>query len=109
MGTIIYVYTNVHTQTKYTRPASPGPGYLCHNCTKASGSDPFKKPVPQKRQNPREKRNIKYHEEKERVESLAQLCIKVITKHIHDVEALGDIGATNLDAISKIIARNRSL
>src|SRR5258707_15777680 len=107
MGTIIYVYTNVHTQTKYTRPASPGPGYLGHNCTKASGGDPFKKPVPQKRQNPREKGHIKYHEEKERGESLAQLCIKVITKHIPAVAALGAMGATHWDAISKIIARNQ--
>ncbi|KAF8340365.1 uncharacterized protein EI90DRAFT_2054174 [Cantharellus anzutake] len=93
--------------TRYTQPATPGPGYLCHKCTKALGNDPFKKPVTQKRQ--REKRNVQYFEEKERVESLARLCIKVVTKHIDDVDALGDIGATNLDWISKIIARNRSL
>jgi len=35
--------------------------------------------------------------------------IQIIGKHIGDVEALGDIGAVNLDAISKILAKQRGL
>ncbi|KAG5353001.1 hypothetical protein C0989_011285 [Termitomyces sp. Mn162] len=33
----------------------------------------------------------------------------LITKHIDDVEALGDIGAMNMDAISKALSKNRAL
>ncbi|KII89521.1 hypothetical protein PLICRDRAFT_175696 [Plicaturopsis crispa FD-325 SS-3] len=97
------------TVTKYTIAATPGPGFLCHNCAKSSGTDPFKKPaLPRKRKNPNEKRTVVNFEEK-RFPSLASLCIQIITRHIDDVEALGDIGAVNLDEIAKAIARNRSL
>jgi DNA repair protein RAD7 len=34
---------------------------------------------------------------------------KLITKHINDIEALGDIGGLNMEAISKALAKNRSL
>ena len=34
---------------------------------------------------------------------------QVITRFIDDVEALGDIGALNMDAIAKTLAKNRSL
>lgn len=32
-----------------------------------------------------------------------------ITKHIGDVEALGDIGLVNMDEIAKAVAKNRGL
>ena len=35
--------------------------------------------------------------------------MQLISKHINDVEALGDIGGINLDEIAKALARNRSL
>jgi DNA repair protein RAD7 len=33
----------------------------------------------------------------------------MIGRHIDDVEALGDLSAVNLEEISKVIAKNRSL
>ncbi|SAM08434.1 hypothetical protein [Absidia glauca] len=43
------------------------------------------------------------------IPSLQDICVKVITDHIDDVEALGDISAMNMDKIAKIICRNRQL
>ncbi|ORZ12226.1 hypothetical protein BCR42DRAFT_453584 [Absidia repens] len=43
------------------------------------------------------------------VTSLQDICINVITDHIDDVEALGDISFINMDKIAKIICRNRQL
>ncbi|KAF8519826.1 hypothetical protein JB92DRAFT_2786466 [Gautieria morchelliformis] len=98
------------TVTRYTMAANPGPGFLCHSCAKASGSDPFKKPAaPRKRKDPAEKRKVTSFEESERVQSLAQMCIEVIGKYIDDVEALGDIGSFNMNEIARVIAKNRSL
>ncbi|KZT18911.1 RNI-like protein [Neolentinus lepideus HHB14362 ss-1] len=97
------------TVTKYTMAARPGPGWLCHQCAKASGADPFKKPAaPRKRKAAAEKRNVISFEERN-LPSLASLCIKIISNHIDDVEALGDIGTMNLDEIAKSISRNRSM
>ncbi|TCD69896.1 hypothetical protein EIP91_005720 [Steccherinum ochraceum] len=97
------------TVTKYTLAANPPPGFLCHVCAKASGADPFKKPAaPRKRKLPGDKRTVVHFEER-RFPSLASICIQLITRHIDDVEALGDIGGLNMDEISKSLARNRSL
>jgi DNA repair protein RAD7 len=35
--------------------------------------------------------------------------MKLITKHIDDIEAFGDIGAMNMDAISKALSKARAL
>ncbi|RDB19248.1 DNA repair protein rhp7 [Hypsizygus marmoreus] len=97
------------TVTKYTMAANPGPGFLCHQCAKASGSDPFKKPaVPKRRKAPADKRSVVNFEER-RFPTLVSMCIQLITKHIDDVEALGDIGTMNVDAISKALSKNRGL
>ncbi|KAH9857413.1 RNI-like protein [Lenzites betulinus] len=97
------------TVTKYTMAANPPPSYLCHRCAKASGNDPFKKPAaPKKRKPAGDKRTVTHFEER-RLPSLASVCIEVISKHIDDVEALGDIGTMNMDEISKALAKNRSL
>ncbi|EJD48337.1 RNI-like protein [Auricularia subglabra TFB-10046 SS5] len=98
------------TVTRYTMAARPGPGWLCHECTKAAGIDPFKKPAaPRKRKAPAEKRKIVNFEERDAVQSLSKLCIQVISKHIQDIEAFGDIGHINLDSIARVLAKNRSL
>ena len=57
--------------------ASPPPGWLCHDCAKASGVDPFtvKKTAPKRK--PVEKRKVVNFDEKERVATLAEMCIKV--------------------------------
>ncbi|KAH7918589.1 RNI-like protein [Leucogyrophana mollusca] len=97
------------TVTKYTMAANPGPGFLCHQCAKASGADPFKKPAaPRKRNAPADKREVVNYEER-RLPSLAAICIELITKYINDVEALGDIGSVNMDEIAKALAKNRGL
>ena len=89
--------------------ANPPPGYLCHPCYKASGADPFKKPAaPKKRRTAADKRTVTNFEERH-VANLASLCVQIISKHIDDVEALGDIGSVNLDKIAKAIAKDRSL
>ncbi|KAF8309908.1 RNI-like protein [Clavulina sp. PMI_390] len=95
--------------TKYTQAASPPPGYLCHNCTKAAGIDPFKKTTaPRQKRKAEDKRKIVNFEEKD-ITSLTHHCISVITQHIEDVEALGSIGIDNMNEICKIICRNRKL
>ncbi|KAI0697087.1 RNI-like protein [Cerioporus squamosus] len=97
------------TVTKYTMAANPPPGWLCHICAKSSGADPFKKPaVPRKRKAASDKRTVVSYEER-RFPSLASICIQVISKHIDDVEALGDIGTMNMDEIAKALSNNRSL
>jgi DNA repair protein RAD7 len=107
--------------------ARPGPGWLCHECAKASGVDPFKKPAaPRKRRAPQEKRKIVNFEEKDRIPLLSKLAInvrplsslrgnmlsallQVISKNIDDIEAFGEIGHINMENIAKVLARNRSL
>ncbi|KAF6758322.1 hypothetical protein DFP72DRAFT_1106852 [Ephemerocybe angulata] len=97
------------TVTKYTMAANPPPGWLCHVCAKASGQDPFKKPAaPRKRKAPGDKREV-IHFVENRLPSLVNMCIKIVTQYIDDVESLGDIGALNVEAIAKAMAKNRSL
>ncbi|THG96955.1 hypothetical protein EW145_g7688 [Phellinidium pouzarii] len=97
------------TVTRYTMAASPGPGWLCHKCAKAMGADPFKKPVaPRKRAGPGDRRKVVSFEDRE-FTSLASLCINIVSQHIEDVEALGDIGAVNRIEIGRVLAKNRRL
>ena len=57
--------------------ANPPPGFLCHQCAKSSGADPFKKPVaPRKRKAPEDKRKIVAFEEKQ-FPTLVSMCITV--------------------------------
>ncbi|KAF8752103.1 RNI-like protein [Rhizoctonia solani] len=96
--------------TRYTMAADPPPGFLCHTCAKASGGDPFKKAgAPRGRKPVAEKRKIVNFEQKDVFKSLATTCIEIIAKYIDDMEALGDIGHINMDKISKILAKQRSL
>ncbi|TFK24641.1 DNA dependent ATPase [Coprinopsis marcescibilis] len=97
------------TVTKYTLAANPPPGWLCHLCAKSSGQDPFKKSAaPKKRKAPADKREV-IHFIENRLPTLVNICIKLLTKHIDDVESLGDIGTLNFEAISKAMSKNRSL
>ncbi|KAH9031849.1 RNI-like protein [Lactarius hengduanensis] len=97
------------TVTKYTIAANPPPGHLCHPCTKASGADPFKKPAaPRKRKSAAQRRAVTNIQER-KFPTLVSFCIKVVSKHINDVEAFGDIGSVNLDRIARVLCRNRSL
>ncbi|KIK26740.1 hypothetical protein PISMIDRAFT_675667 [Pisolithus microcarpus 441] len=97
------------TVTRYTVAADPPPGYLCHDCVKAAGVDPFKKPVaPRKRNLNADKRDV-VNFEKRRLPTLVSLCIELVSKHIDDIEALGNIGSVNMEEIAKALAKNRSL
>ncbi|PIL33306.1 hypothetical protein GSI_04756 [Ganoderma sinense ZZ0214-1] len=97
------------TVTKYTMAANPPPGWLCHICAKSSGADPFKKPAPPRKRKPAgDKRNVVSYEERH-LPTLASICIDVVSSHIDDVEALGDIGSMNMDKIAKALAWNRRL
>ncbi|KAI0042009.1 RNI-like protein [Auriscalpium vulgare] len=98
-----------YTVTKYTIAAQPPPGYLCHTCAKAGGADPFKKPAaPRKRKAPANKRTVTNIEER-RLPTLVSLCVQIISKHIEDVETLGDVGTANKDSIIRALSRSRSL
>lgn len=78
MTFVLGYLTFFDTQTKYTLAANPPPGYLCHQCAKASGADPFKKPAaPKKRRPAAERREVISFEER-RFPTLASLCIEVI-------------------------------
>ncbi|TFK69261.1 hypothetical protein BDN72DRAFT_897458 [Pluteus cervinus] len=55
-----------------------------------------------------EKRAVVSFEER-KFPALASMCIDLITEHIDDVEALGDTGTLNAQAISKALSRNRKL
>ncbi|KAG7096904.1 hypothetical protein E1B28_004309 [Marasmius oreades] len=96
------------TVTRYTIVTADGTGSLCHPCAKSSGTDPFKKSAVRKRKQPTEKRKVVYFEEK-RFPSLVSVCIDIISEYIDDIEAFGDVGAMNTEAISKAIAKNRRL
>jgi DNA repair protein RAD7 len=47
--------------------------------------------------------------EERKIASLVSHCVELISNHIDDVEALGDLGAANMEAIAKAICRNRTL
>ncbi|ESK96042.1 dna dependent atpase [Moniliophthora roreri MCA 2997] len=99
------------TVTKYTLASNDGTGFLCHSCAKSSGMDPFKaakNQAPRKPKTPAEKRKVVYYEEK-RFPTLVSICIDIILKHIDDIEAFGDIGAMNMNSISKAISKTRRL
>lgn len=69
--------------------ANDGTGFLCHQCAKAGGGDPFKKPaVPKKRKSAAEKRNITNFEER-RFPTLVSLCIQV-----SNIEFMSDLSLT---------------
>ena len=56
--------------------ANPPPGYLCHQCAKASGVDPFKKASTPRKRKPAEKREVVNFDQR-RLPTLAALCIEV--------------------------------
>lgn len=96
----------------YSRFEENKKGYLCEAC-----NEKLKKRERLARRNElnaRKKRKkvaqaLLDKSEANNVPSLQDICIKRITLSIKDVEALGDIGIVNLNKISKILSKNRSL
>ncbi|KAJ9476526.1 DNA repair protein RAD7 [Pseudozyma hubeiensis] len=98
------------TITSYTKMSDKGP--LCHRCGptyKGAGgvADAKANPAPKKKQ-ARRKMGMQ-DGVRQSFPSLQSYCIEVVSRHIEDVEALGHIGFSNMDAISKSISKNRSL
>ena len=111
-GSIVYcgMCKSKFTVTKYTQSSPKGP--LCHRCAascKKGEQDATAGPKPKKRGPPRRRIGVLDGSEKREVPSLQSSCIDVISRYIDSVEALGDIGLRNMDAISRAISRNRRL
>lgn len=97
------------TVTQYNKVDPDGNGLLCSACGALdvpgrAAVKPKAKPAARKK---RAKATL--DGQASLIPSLQDTCIKLIAKHIEDVEALGDIGQMNMDKICQIISRNRSL
>ncbi|KAM9937483.1 hypothetical protein OXX80_002989 [Metschnikowia pulcherrima] len=102
---------NPFTVTVYSRFVDTLKGYICEDCNEI-----LKKREKTARQNQanarkRRKKLAKALLDKKsvRIASLQDVCIRTISKNIADVEVLGDIGQGNINKISKILSKNRSL
>ena len=96
------------TVTVYNKVDPDGDGLLCSAC--GSLDTPDKAPKPKARPAAKKKRaKALLDGETSLIPTLQDTCIKLIAKHIEEVEVLGDIGHVNMDKICQIISRNRSL
>lgn len=95
----------------YSRYLPVKKGYLCELCNHILK----KKEQLQKRNQVAARKKRKkvalalLDKQKVRIPKLQDVCIRCITASIHDVEALGDIGEQNVNKISRILSKNRSL
>ncbi|WVN87558.1 uncharacterized protein L203_102741 [Cryptococcus depauperatus CBS 7841] len=100
----VTAYTKEHPSTSQT--------YLCVQCCYALDIDPFakiKKVSAKKVTKKQERAKIIHYEEKKGVQTLGDMCIKLIGQYIEDVDQLRDIGAINMDKVCKIICKSRRL
>lgn len=95
----------------YSRYDDARKGYLCEDC-----HEELKKRERNARKNQlnarrkRKKMALALLDKAEvKVPSLQDVCIKKITQNIDDVDVLGDIGQANMNKISRILSRNRSM
>lgn len=102
---------NPFTLSVYSRYVDDLKGYLCDDC-----NEELKKREKNARRNElnaRKKRKklaaALLDKKTVRIPKLQDICIKVITQNINDVEALGDIGQSNMNKILRILSKNRSL
>lgn len=86
-------------------------GYLCVACSKASQKKRSKAGGDQAAKKQRKKIAAALLDKQDArgAKAFQDLCIRTIAKYIDDVELLGDIGAVNMQKISKILTRNRKL
>ncbi|CUM63771.1 uncharacterized protein PRCAT00001355001 [Priceomyces carsonii] len=97
--------------TVYSRYIREKRGYLCESCNEVLKQ---KERLARKNQlNARKKRKkvaqALLDKTVVKIPTLQDICIKKITDNINDVDVLGDIGQMNLNKISKILSKNRSL
>ncbi|RCK54682.1 DNA repair protein RAD7 [Candida viswanathii] len=86
-------------------------GYLCNQCNQLLKAKERKLRANQL--NARKKRKkvaqALLNKSDVRIPKLQDVCIKKITENIEDVDVLGDIGQVNMNRISMILSKNRSL
>lgn len=102
---------NTFSVTVYSRFLEAKKGYLCDGC-----NEELKKREKNARRNQlsarRKRKKVAealLDKKTVRFPTLQDLCIRKITANIADVEVLGDIGQVNMNKISQILSRNRSL
>lgn len=102
---------NPFTLTVYSRFVEASKGYICEDCNEILRKRERSVRKSQTAARKRRKKVAKALLDKKtvRLASLQDVCIKVISNHIEDVEILGDIGQNNINKISKILSKNRSL
>jgi len=97
--------------TVYSRFVRDKNGYICENCNLILKAQERKSRKNQLSARKKRKKVAAALLNKTRVAvpSLQDVCIKKIAQNIQDVDALGDIGQMNLNKISMILSKNRSL
>lgn len=102
---------NPFTLTVYSRYLEDLKGYLCEECNEILKKKERNARKNQLNARKRRKKLAQALLDKKtvRLPSLQDVCIKTITHNIADVEALGDIGQVNINKISRILSKNRSL
>lgn len=97
--------------TVYSRYLTPKKGYLCEKCNTILKKK--EQAIKRTQLNARKKRKkvalALLDKSSIRIPKLQDICIKRITASITDVEGLGDIGEINMNKISRILCKNRSL
>lgn len=103
--------SNPFTLTVYSRYLEASKGYICEDCNELLRKR--EKSIRQSQTNARKRRKkvakALLDKKTVRIPSLLDICIKAISNRIEDVEMLGDIGQNNINKISKILSKNRSL
>ncbi|KAI5963317.1 RAD7 [Candida pseudojiufengensis] len=86
-------------------------GYLCDSCNKILKERERKAKANQLNARKKRKRVAQalLNKSTVKIPKLQDVCIKKITENIEDVDVLGDIGHYNLNKISSILSKNRSL
>lgn len=102
---------NSFTLTVYSRYLQDLKGYLCDDCNEMLKKK--ERAIKRNQVNARKRRKklaqALLDKKTVRLPTLQDVCIKTITLNISDVEALGDIGQLNINKISRILSKNRSL
>lgn len=101
----------IFNMTVYSRYDRARKGYLCESCNE--NLKQREKIARRNQLNARKKRKkvaqALLDKSSIQMPTLQDICIKKITQNIDDVDALGDIGQTNMNKISMILSKNRSL
>ncbi|CAX43446.1 DNA repair protein, putative [Candida dubliniensis CD36] len=86
-------------------------GYLCNSCNQLLKARERKAKMNQMNARKKRKRVAQalLNKTDVRIPKLQDVCIKKITENIEDVDVLGDIGQMNMNRISMILSKNRSL